>query len=305
MDWLNYHHLQYFWHAVREGGVSAASRKLSVAQPTVSAQLRSLERQAGGKLYEVRGRRLEPTDLGRTVFDYADTIFRTGEELIGVLNGRGPSGRRRLSVGVPDVLPKLVAFRLLGPAFARPDEFKPVVREGPLKSLLRRLARRELDVVFSDAPPGGLDDSNAEARKLGESAVGLFGTTALVRKYGRDLPASFAGAPLLVPREGTTLRRSLDGWLASLPSPARVVGEFDDTALMKVFAEAGTGFAAAPAVVTDDLRKRFRLHPLCELPDVREEFYAVTTPRRGPHPAAELLEALAAGDFLSGGPEEP
>lgn len=293
MDWLNYHHLQYFWNVVREGSISAACRTLNVSQPTISAQLRALEKRVGGKLYQSQGRRIVPTDLGQTVYSYADEIFSIGNELIDVINGRTTSGLTRLTVGVPDVLPKLLSYRLLRPLFDRADEFQLVIREGSLKYLLTLLASHELDVVFSDTPAGTLVSVKAFNHHLGESQVAVYGTKKLIRKYGSELPDSLADAPLLIPREGTTLRRSLDQWLGQLPELPRVVGEFDDTALMKVFAEADLGFIAAPVAIEDDLRDRFRLHRLCEIAGAKEDCYAITVERKLRHPAIAAISDIA------------
>ena len=293
MDWLNYHHLQYFWHVAREGSIAAACRKLNLTQPTISGQLRTLENQVGGKLYERQGRRIVLTELGQTVFRYADEIFGIGEELMNVVNGRTTSGAAQVTIGVPDVLPKLIAYRLLRPLLDRSDEFRVVVREGSLKYLLSLLATHELDVVFSDAPAGAFVSVKAFNHPLGESPIALYGLKKLVKKYGKEIPESLNGVPLLMPREGTTLRRSVDQWMTTLDVSVHVVGEFDDTALMKVFAEAGLGFVPAPSVIESDLAEKFRLYPLCPIIGATESFYAISIERRLRHPAIAAITDLA------------
>lgn len=305
MDWLNYHHLQYFWHVAREGSISAACRKLNLAQPTVSGQLRSLEGQVGGKLYNRKGRQVVLTDLGQTVFRYADDIFSIGEELIDVVNGRTENGLSKLTVGVPDVLPKLVSYRLLRPIFDRSDEFQLVVREGSLKYLLTLLASHELDVVFSDTPTGALVSVKAFNHPLGQSEVALFGTQTLVDQYGHSQPDSMDTAPLLLPREGTTLRRSIDHWLSQISPTFRVLGEFDDTALMKVFAEASLGFVPAPVAIEKDLSEKFGLVRLCVIPNVIEVFYAISIERKLRHPAIAAISELARQDLFGSIDEQP
>lgn len=293
MDWLNYHHLQYFWHVAREGSIAAACRKLNLTQPTISGQLRTLETQVGGKLYERQGRRIALTELGQTVFRYADEIFSVGDELMNVLSGRTTSGAAQVTIGVPDVLPKLITYRLIRPLLDRSDEFRVVVREGSLKYLLSLLATHELDVVFSDTPAGAFVSVKAFNHPLGESPIALFGSKKLVRKYRANIPESLRDLPLLMPSEGTTLRRSVDQWLSTLDVSVRIIGEFDDTALMKVFAEAGLGFVPAPSVISKDLDEKFRLHPLCPIPDAVESFFAISIERRLKHPAVAAISELA------------
>lgn len=292
-DWLNYHHLLYFWTVAKEGSVTAACEKLHLAQPTISGQLKKLEQQVGGKLYERVGRQLVLTDLGNTVFSYADEMFTLGEELADVIKGQ-PSGQPiQFHVGVPQVLPKLIVFRLLEPVLALPEEFQLVCHEGSQEYLLTSLATHDLDVVLSDSPAGSLVRIKAFNHALGESGIGLFGTQQLIDRYGSDFPENFAGAPLLVPSLGTAMRRSIDQWILEGEHTVRIVGEFDDTALMKVFAEANTGFVPAPLAVKSDILKQFSLHLLCEIPKAREQFYAITLERRLRHPAIVAISDFA------------
>ncbi|CAK9015270.1 Transcriptional activator protein NhaR (Na(+)/H(+) antiporter regulatory protein), partial [Durusdinium trenchii] len=236
-DWLNYHHLLYFWTVAREGSISAACEQLHLAQPTISGQLRKLEQRVGGKLYRRIDRKLVLTELGQTVFKYADEMFTIGQELSEVLQGQ-PTGRPlKLNVGVPEVLPKLIAYRLLEPALQMADSVQLVCHEAPQSQLLARLASHELDVVFSDAPAGSFTHIRAFNPMLGECGVGVFGTSKLLKQFAHSPPHSLYDAPFLLPASGTALRRSLDQWLLQTDVPVRVVAEFDDTALMKVFAE--------------------------------------------------------------------
>lgn len=293
MNWLNYHHLQYFWQVAKSGSITAACKAMNVTQPTISAQLRNLEQQVGGQLYERQGRRIVLTELGQTVFRYADEIFGIGQELMNVVNGRTNTGTATLTIGVPDVMPKLITFRLLRPIFERGEDFHVVVREGSLKYLLSLLATHELDVVFSDVPAGAFVSVKAFNHPLGESPISIFGPKNLVRKFSKSMPESLANLPLLVPCVGTTLRATVDQWLESLDVPVNIIGEFDDTALMKVFAEAGLGFVPAPLVIEDDLASKFRLYPLCEIPNASEAFYAISIERRLRHPAIAAISNLA------------
>ena len=292
-DWLNYHHLLYFWTVAREGSITAACQKLHLAQPTISGQLKKLEQQIGGKLYERVGRELILTELGQTVFKYADEIFTIGEELSDAIKGR-PTGRPvRLHVGVPEVLPKLIVFRLLQPALSLPEPVQLVCREGAQQQLLTMLAAHELDVVFSDSPAGSFVRVRAFNHSLGSCGVGVFGTERLCKQFGRRPPESLSGAPFLMPSSGTALRRSIEQWLLENEIPVRTIGEFDDTALMKVFAESHVGFVPAPMAIENEIRQQFDLHCVCEIPNAKEEFYAITVERRLRHPAIVAISDAA------------
>lgn len=292
-DWINYHHLLYFWTVVREGSITGACDQLHLAQPTISGQLKKLERQIGGKLYEWIGRELVLTELGQTVYKYADEIFTVGQELADVLKGR-PTGRpARLHVGVPEVLPKLIVFRLLQPTMTLPEPIHLVCHEGPQEQLLTMLASHELDVVFSDSPSGSAVRVKVYNHSLGECGIGLFGTQDLVKQHASNVPESLAEAPFLLPATGTALRRSIDQWLLEIELPIHVVGEFDDTALMKVFAESGAGFVPAPLAVEDDICAQFELHRACIIPKAREQFYAITVERKLRHPAVVAISEIA------------
>lgn len=292
-DSLNYHHLLYFWTVAREGSITAACRKLHLAQPTISGQLKKLEARIGGKLYERVGRKLVLTELGQTVYRYADEIFSIGEELSDAIRGR-PTGRPvQLHVGVPDVLPKLIVFRLLQSVLSLPEPVQLICHEAAQEQLLTMLAAHELDVVFSDSPAGSFVRVRAFNHPLGECGVGIFGTKQLRRQYGRSFPRSCGDAPFLLPGQGTTLRRSVEQWLYETGIHVRVIAEFDDTALMKVFAEAHIGLVPAPLAIKDDIRQQFDLHLIGVVPKATEQFYAITVERKLRHPAVVAISDAA------------
>ena len=293
MDWLNYHHLLYFWTVAKEGSVSGAARRLQLAQPTISGQLRQLEKSLGEKLYERRGRSLELTETGRLVFEYADEIFSIGRELKDVLAGRAVADRPlRLRVGVPGSLPKLVAFRLLEPAFRLPERVHVHCEEARLERLLADLAVHDLDVVLSDRPSGSLTSVKAFNHPLGECGVAFYGSSELKRRLARRFPESLDGAPVLLPIEGT-LRRSLDAWFDANNVRPEVVGEFEDMAMLKVFAQAGIGVVPAPAAFEDEIRRQYRLAVIGRAEGVRESFFAITADRRLVHPAVAAISENA------------
>lgn len=293
MEWLNYHHLLYFWTVAREGSVTKASEILGLAQPTVSGQLKALEESLDEKLFARSGRRLVLTDVGRVVYRYADEIFSLGRELQSTLKDR-PTGRPvRFSVGVADVVPKLVAYRLLLPALTLPEPVHVVCREDKPERLLAELGVHSLDLVLSDAPVSPGVSVKAYSHLLGETPVAFFGNEALAASYRRGFPASLQGAPLLMPTENTTLRRSLDQWLEQQQIRPHVVGEFEDSALLKVFGQAGKGLFPAPAVIEDEVLEQYGVKLVGRVESVKERFYAISVERRIKHPAVLAISEAA------------
>lgn len=288
MGWLNYHHLLYFWTVARLGTIAAAAKELHLSQPTISTQLKTLEDSLGQQLFQRAGRRLALTDVGRTTFRYADDIFRLGRELQESL-ARGTVGQAvRFRVGLDDVVPKLVAERLLEPAFASVPDLQLECIELPLPQLLGRLALHELDVVLADQPAPPDVKVRAFSHKLGESGMSVFGAkrfAGLAKKFPQALDA----APLLLPTVGTAIRADLDSWLEKQGVRPRIVGEFDDTALIRVFGRRGRGVFFAPTAIEDEVLRDDDLLVLGRVPEVRQRAYAITVERRLRHPAAVAI----------------
>jgi len=257
MDWLNYNHLFYFWLVAREGSIARACEQLQVTQPTISTQIRNLERSLGEKLFTRAGRGLQLTEAGRTTFSYADEIFSLGRELRDTLKDR-PTGRPlRLTVGVSDVLPKLIVYRLLEPAFRLATPVQIVCREGKAEFLFAELAVHALDLVLNDAPMGTQFKVRAFSHLLGECPVSIFGTAEFARSYRRGFPNSLNGAPFLLPTTNTSLRRSLEQWFDGRGIRPDVRGEFEDHALLKAFGQAGIGLCPAPAAIEKEIAKQY------------------------------------------------
>lgn len=284
-EWLNYHHLLYFWTVAREGSIRRACEQLHLTQPTISGQLRSLERSLGVKLFEKVGRNLTLSADGRVVFRYADEIFRLGRELRDAVNGRAADGPLPLVVGVADALPKLLVHRLLEPVLNAPEPVKLVCHEGKAEQMLAQLALLELDVVLADVPAPPTVKVRAFNHLIGESGISLFGTSPLIAAHRAGFPRSLDGAPFLLPTDNTALRRSLDVWFEAEGIRPTVKAEFADSALLKTFAQAGRGIFAAPTAVEDAVCRQFNVRVLGRLETVREQFYAITVERKLKHPA--------------------
>ncbi len=299
MAWLNYHHLLYFWTVAREGSITRAGDVLHLTQPAISAQLRTLERALGEKLFERRGRQLALTDTGRLVYRYAEEIFTIGRELQETLAGR-PTGRPpRLIVGVVDSMPKLMIYRLLEHAVRGAEPVRLVLREGTVERLLADLAIHGVDVVLSDAPVPPTVRIKAFSHLLGECGVTVFGTPTLFEAHRRRFPISLDGAPFLLPMEGTTLRRSLDDWFAGLDIRPNMVAEIEDSALLKVFGQAGVGLFAAPTAVEREVRRQYGVRVVGRVEAIRERFYAISAERRIRHPAVLAISTSARRDLFA------
>lgn len=298
MDWLNYHHLLYFWTVVREGGISKAAEKLQLSQPTVSAQVRRLEESLGERLFQRKGRTLALTDVGRLVHRYADDIFGTGRELLETLRGR-PAGRAlQLTVGVANAVPKLVVYRLLRPATQGPETVQLVCREGNAEQLVAQLATHALDVVISETPAPPHVRVKVFNHLLGESDTAFFAPDPLATRLRRRFPMSLRDAPMLLPTDNTGLRRALDDWFEKENIRPRVVGEFEDSALMKVFGQAAGMVFPAPAAIGKDLCRFYGVRAIGRTAAVRDRYYAISAERRLKHPGVLAITSAARGDVF-------
>jgi LysR family transcriptional activator of nhaA len=299
MEWLNYHHLFYFWTVMREGSLTAASNRLSLAPSTVSAQLSRLEEALGGKLFQRAGRNLEPTDLGRMVFRYADEIFSLGQEMMDTIRGRPVAGPLSLKAGVVDVLPKLIVRRLLEPALQLPERVKLVCLEDKEDALLAELAMHSLDVVLSDAPLRAGLSVKAYSHLLGECGITFFAVENLAESLRKNFPQSLHEAPMLLPMKMTALRSGLERWFTALGIRPAIAGEFDDNALLNVFGQEGDGIFVAPTVIEQEVLHQHKVQVIGRTQAVKEHYYAISVERVVKHPAvAAILEAARYNLFM-------
>jgi LysR family transcriptional regulator, transcriptional activator of nhaA len=286
MEWLNYHHLLYFWTVAKEGSIVRASEELHLAHPTISGQIHRLEDVLGEKLFARKGRNLVLTDAGRVAFRYADEIFSLGREFVDTLKGRASGRQLRLVVGVSDVLAKSIVHRILEPAFSLKEDVRVICRENrSTEAFMADLAVHAVDVILSDTPAGPGTSVRAFSHPLGECGVSFFAARSFAQSLRRRFPQSLDGAPFLMPGGDSTLRRALDEWFDSQEIRPKIVAELDDTALARVLGEAGLGVFAAPDVVEDDVRRRYKVQLVGRAKDVRQRFYAISVERKIKHPA--------------------
>jgi LysR family transcriptional regulator, transcriptional activator of nhaA len=295
MEWLNYHHLLYFWTVAKEGTIAAACEKLHLTQPTISTQIRALEEDLGTKLFKRVGRNLVLTETGQVVCRYADEIFSLGHEMMDVLSGRPAGSALSLNVGVAEVVPKLVAYRLLEPAISLPTPVRAICHEGSSAELIARLSVHELDLVLSDAPVTPDVRVRAFSHLLGECGVSFFGTAALAEEYNQQFPRCLDGAPFLFPTDKSASRRTLDQWFDSKDIHPIVVGEFDDSALLKVFGQGGAGLFAVPTVIEKEVAEQYGVQLIGRSDKIRERFYAISLERKVKHPAVSAIADAARG----------
>ena len=285
MNWLNYNHLYYFWLVAREGSIARAAEQLHLAHPTISKQLHQLESSFEDKLFDRVGRNLVLTEFGQTVFRYAEEIFSVGRELQDAVQGRPSDRPLQFVVGMPDVLPKLIAHRLLKPAFELSEEVHVICHEGRHDEMIAELAVHRLDIVLSDAPVSPTVHVRAFNHLLGECGLTFFANADLAAKYRRKFPSSLDGAPLLLPTEKTALRRDLEQWFYNENLRPKIIGEFEDTALMKVFGQEGLGLFPSPSVIEKEVCRQYSVRVVGRTDAVRERYYAISVERRLKHPA--------------------
>lgn len=285
MRHLNYNHLLYFWTVAREGSIIKATAELHLTPQTISGQLKLLEESIGEPLFNRVGRGLSLTETGHMVYQYADEIFTLGAELA----ARARSGRttvpKVLAVGVVNSIPKLITSRILQPVFDDEPTIRLVCREGALELLLGELAVHRLDLVLSDRPiPAGLS-VKAFSHRLGASAIALFARKGATRIHDKHFPQSLNEAPILLPTTENPIRRALDDWFDQQGLSPRLVAEFEDSALMKAYGEAGYGIFPAPIAISDEVESMYHARQIGPALPVEETYYGISPERKLKHPA--------------------
>ncbi len=298
MRHLNYSHLQYFWCVAREGSIVKAADVLNLTPQTISGQVKLLEDSVGQALFDRVGRRLVLSEMGHVVMEYADEIFSIGAELSQVVQGQKSASRAVLGVGMVSSMPKLIAERIIAPCLLDPEPIRIRCHEASLEQLLGELAVHQIDIVLSDQPmPAGLS-LRAFNHHLGESGLAFFSQRRVARQYRGKFPVSLNDAPMLLPSLHSALRRRLDDWFDSHKISPRIVGEFDDSALLKAFGEAGAGLFAAPSVIEKEICKMYGMSVIGRTDSVTEHFYAISPERRIKHPSVARITEMARSDLF-------
>ncbi|WP_040307123.1 transcriptional activator NhaR [Agarivorans albus] len=290
---INYKHLHYFWVAAKQGGIARASELLHITPQTISGQISLLEQHFGSALFSKVGRNLELTETGRLALSYADEIFTLGDELEDSLRQGSAERPQLLKVGIAEVVPKTIAYRLLEPAYNMGEPLRMLCKENTLESLLAELALNRLDLVLADGPvPPGLGVRGFN-HALGESGVSFVASPSIAKSLQANFPACLDGAPLLIPSEINLMHVRLLQWFDKQNIHPQIMGEFDDSALMKTFGQAGVGAFIVPTAIADEVVNQYGVELIGSIQDVREQFFAITAERRIANPAVVAITESA------------
>lgn len=281
---LNYRQLHYFWVVAKTGSIVRACEQLNLTPQTISGQISLLEQTYGIELFQRVGRQLELTEAGRQTLPYAEQMFQLGSELEAMLRAQPNEQQILFRVGVADVVPKSIVYRLIAPTMELTEPLRITCREDKLERLLADLAIQRLDLVISDSPMPSHLDIKGYSQKLGECGISFFATKALAQRYGKDFPRGLHGAPLLIPGQETVVRSRLQRWFAEQQIQPRIVGEFDDSALMQAFGQSGSGIFIGPCVIADEVRRQCGVELIGQTDAVTESFYAISVERKVKHP---------------------
>lgn len=297
---INYRQLHYFWSVAKAGGIARGAEQLHLTPQTLSGQISQLEEKLGVDLFRRAGRRIELTDAGHQALSYADEIFQIGSELEDTLRNRHGERPFLFRVGIADVVPKSIAYRLLAPALGLIEPVRLACREDKFERLLAELAIHRLDMVLADRPlPPGMD-VKGYSHRLGECGLTFFAASGLTPRLKGEFPRLLDGAPLLIPGEDSAVRGPLLRWLHGQDIHPRVVGEFDDGALMKSFGQAGAGVFPAPTAIAAEVAAQYGAVAVGHTDAVSERFFLITVERKLSHPAAlAVSEAARAGLFAA------
>lgn len=298
MAHLNYKHLRYFWTVAKSGSIARASEQLHVTPQSISGQLSELQEALGAELFQRAGRGLMLTDAGRRILGYAEEIFALGDELLEAVRDQETRASLPFRIGVADSVPKSVAYRVVEPVLRMPEAVRVICREGRLASLLADLAVHRLDMVVADRPMPPDIKVRAYNHLLGTSALTVFAAGALAKALKGKFPALLDKAPFLLPGESVAVRPGLEQWFEAQNVHPRIVGEFDDGALMKAFGQSGAGVFVAPTAIADYVCRQYQVQAMGRIDDVKEELYAITTERRIRHPATIAMSQAAAQEVF-------
>ena len=297
---LNYRQLHEHWVVAKTGSIVRACEQLNLTPQTISGQISLLEQTYGIELFQRVGRQLELTEAGRQTLPFVEQMFQLGGELELMLRAQPNEQQILFRVGVADVVPKSIVYRLIAPTMELSEPMRITCREDKLERLLADLAIQRLDLVISDSPMPSHLDIKGYSQKLGECGISFFATAQLAALYGQDFPRSLHGAPLLIPGPETVVRSRLQRWFAEQQIQPRIVGEFDDSALMQAFGQSGSGIFIGPSVIADEVRRQYGVEVIGQTDAVTESFYAISVERKVKHPGIVAITEGARRELFPG-----
>lgn len=290
---LNFKHLRYFWLVAKSGSIARASEQLHLTPQSISGQLSELEQNLGTDLFRRAGRGLELTETGQRILSYAEEIFSLGDELLDAVRDQTTKRSVPFTVGIADSVPKFIAYLLVEPALRLAEPVRLICREGRLTALLADLAVHRLDLVIADRPMPANLNVRGYSHLLGESDLTFFATDALLKTLNGSFPALLNGAPFLMPGEDVAIRPRLEQWLAAQRLFPHIVGEFDDSALIKAFGQVGAGIFVAPTALAAHICEQHHVVVVGRIDSISEQLFAITTERRLTHPAIVAISQAA------------
>ena len=299
MSTLNFKHLRYFWMVAKTGSIARAAEQLHLTPQSISGQLSEFADTLGVELFRRSGRQLELTDTGRRILGHAEEIFSAGDELLEIVRDQSRTTTTTFRVGCADSVSKLIACRLVEPALGLDEPLRIICREGRLASLLADLAVHRLDLIIADRPMPAHLSVRGYNHLLGESGMTLLGTAALAATLQGGFPRCLDGAPLLLPGEDYAIYGRLLQWLGEHSLHPRVVGEFDDSAMMQAFGQSGAGLFFAPTVIARQVCQQYAVVELGRVDSLVEQVYAITTERRLRHPATVAISQNARHELFA------
>lgn len=289
---LNYNHLYYFYAVATDGSIARASERLHLKPQTISGQITNFEAQIGVDLFHREGKKLHLSEVGLLIYDYAEEIFQLGDEIKNVLKTQEPTHWRTLTIGITDVIPKALAYRLLRPALNMAKPVRLICNEGDQESLLADLAVNRLDLVLTDQPLPPSIHLKAYNHQLTESGFTFFAEKQLASRCRQGFPQSLAGQPFLLQGKKSAVRQRLSSWLEKYDIIPKVIAEFDDSALMQSFGQEGYGVFAAPTLMAHMIVSQYNVEIIGQTAEIKEHYYAISLERRIKHPA--ILEIVHA-----------
>jgi len=297
---LNYKHLRYFWMVAKSGSIARASEQLHLTPQSISGQLSEFESALGVELFRRVGRGLELTATGQRLLGYADRIFMLGDEMLDAIHDDPAPRSMPFRVGIADSVPKMVAYRLVEPSLKLEEPLRLICREGRLTTLLADLAVHRLDMVIADRPMPENLNVRGHDHFLGESGITVFGARALLTTSATSFPALLDTAPFLLPGADVALHPRLLRWFEAQNLRPRIVGEFDDSALLMAFGQAGAGYFATPTAIESHVVRQHEVEVVGRIDVVREQIYAITTERKLTHPIVAAICRFAQHDMFGG-----
>lgn len=298
MPQLNYKHLRYYWLVAKTGSVARAAQQLHLTAHAVSGQIKEFEQTLGVELFRRVGRNLELTDAGQRILRHADDIFTLGDQVLDALRDQSTLQTRRFRVGIADAVSKMLAYRLLQPAMSLPESIRLICREGGMPVLLAELAVHRLDLVIADHAMPSHMNVRAYSHLLGECGLSVFASQAVAQTLHGSFPALLDGAPMLLPGEDVALQPKLLKWLDQHGLHPKIVGEFDDSALMKAFGRASAGLFVGPSATTAQICQQYNVLEIGQITDITEQVWAISTEPKMTDPAILAISLNAHNDVF-------